>query len=80
MTSRLRVRRLLPGLVGLGLAGLFARAVSAQDLTITNARIIVGNGTVIERGIDRRARRQDRVRGGRARRRRRRPGRSTPRA
>ena len=50
MTSKLRVRRLLPGLVSLGLAGLFAQNVSAQDVAITNARIIVGNGTVIGSG------------------------------
>jgi imidazolonepropionase-like amidohydrolase len=50
MTSTLRVRRLLPGLVGLGLAGLFAQNVSAQDAAITNARVIVGNGTVIGSG------------------------------
>src|SRR3954462_5045556 len=35
-------------LVGLIIAA--ASSVSAQDLTITNARIIVANGTVIERG------------------------------
>jgi len=50
MTSKLRVRRLLPGLVSLGLAGLFAQNVSAQDVAITNARVIVGNGTVIGSG------------------------------
>jgi imidazolonepropionase-like amidohydrolase len=27
-----------------------AAPLAAQDLTITNARIVVGNGTVIERG------------------------------
>src|SRR4051812_22247208 len=31
-------------------AGLLPAAVAAQDLTITNARIIVGNGTVINQG------------------------------
>ena len=50
MTSKLRVRRLVPGLVSLGLAGLFAQNVSAQDVGITNARVIVGNGTVIGSG------------------------------
>ena len=50
MTSKLRVRRLVPGLVSLGLAGLFAQNVSAQDVAITNARVIVGNGTVIGSG------------------------------
>src|SRR3954469_14114193 len=50
MTSKLRVRRLLPGLVSLGLAGLFGQNVSAQDAAITNARVIVGNGTVIGSG------------------------------
>ncbi len=35
----------------LGLLALFSfLALSAQDLTITNARIVVGNGSVIERG------------------------------
>src|SRR6478736_6646767 len=50
MTSKLRVRRLVPGLVSLGLAGLFGQNVSAQDVAITNARVIVGNGTVIGSG------------------------------
>ena len=50
MTSKLRVRRLVSGLVSLGLAGLFAQNVSAQDVAITNARVIVGNGTVIGSG------------------------------
>ena len=47
---KLRVQRLLPGLLSLGLAGLFAQNVSAQDVAITNARVIVGNGTVIGSG------------------------------
>ena len=34
----------------LGLALAAAAPLAAQDLTITNARIVVGNGTVIERG------------------------------
>jgi imidazolonepropionase-like amidohydrolase len=34
----------------LGLCALLGAGVSAQDLTITNARIIVGDGTVIEQG------------------------------
>ena len=50
MRSKPRVRRLLPGLLSLGLAGLFAQSVSAQDAAITNARVIVGNGTVIGSG------------------------------
>ena len=68
MTSKLRVRRLVPGLVSLGLAGLFAQNVSAQDVAITNARIIVGNGTVIDSGTVDRARREDRLGVGRRRR------------
>ena len=47
MTSKLRVRRLVPGLVSLGLAGLFAQNVSAQDVAITHARVIVGKNEVI---------------------------------
>ncbi len=35
-------------LIALGLS--FAAPLAAQDLTITNAHIVVGNGTVIERG------------------------------
>jgi imidazolonepropionase-like amidohydrolase len=34
----------------LALASLFPRPVPAQDIAITNARVIVGNGTVIESG------------------------------
>ena len=41
-------RLTLPMLACLTLSAL--TPVSAQDLTITNARIIVANGTVIERG------------------------------
>ena len=45
-----------------GVAGFIApRAASAQDVAITNARIVVGNGPVIENGHHHRARRQDRV-------------------
>ena len=50
MTLKPCVRRLLPGLLSLGLAGPFAQNVSAQDVAITNARVIVGNGTVIGSG------------------------------
>jgi imidazolonepropionase-like amidohydrolase len=35
---------------GLGSAGLFTQSLSAQDVAITNARVIVGNGTVIDSG------------------------------
>jgi imidazolonepropionase-like amidohydrolase len=41
-------RYLAPTLAGLALAS--ATAAAAQDVTIANARIIVSNGTVIERG------------------------------
>ena len=58
MTTRFR---LLPVLICL----VVARPVSAQDLTITNARIIVANGTVIESGSIVVRARKDRVRGGR---------------
>ena len=41
----------LPGFVGLALVGLaLSDAVMAQDVAITNARIIVGNGEVLESG------------------------------
>src|SRR5215470_13760764 len=36
--------------LALSLASAATGALSAQDLTITNAHIVVGNGTVIERG------------------------------
>jgi len=39
----------LPALV-LSFALVAAVPLAAQDLTITNARIVVGNGTVIEKG------------------------------
>jgi imidazolonepropionase-like amidohydrolase len=50
MTLKPCVRRLLPGLLSLGLTGLFAQSVPAQDAAITNVRVIVGNGTVIGSG------------------------------
>ena len=37
-------------LVMFGLALLCTRPLSAQDVAITNARIVVGNGTVIDSG------------------------------
>lgn len=43
--------RLLPWLLGLGVAACFAPNLAAQDVAITNARIIVGNGTVIPSGM-----------------------------
>ena len=43
-------RRPLVGLLSLGLVALFAPNLLAQDLAITNARVIVGNGTVIDFG------------------------------
>ena len=43
--------RLMACLASLGIAGLAApRSAAAQDVAITNARIIVGNGTVINSG------------------------------
>ena len=39
----------LPALA-LSFALVAAAPLAAQDLTITNARIVVGNGTVIEKG------------------------------
>jgi imidazolonepropionase-like amidohydrolase len=42
--------RFLVCLVSLGSAGLFTQNLSAQDVAITNARVIVGNGTVIDSG------------------------------
>ena len=45
--GRIRVKR--PMLLA-GVASIALLSASAQDLTITNARIIVANGTVIERG------------------------------
>ena len=49
MRSRINGRA-IACLLSLGTAGLFTPDLSAQDLTITNARMIVANGTVIERG------------------------------
>jgi len=42
--------RVLACLLSLGAIGLFAGTVSAQDVAITNARVIVGNGTVMPSG------------------------------
>ena len=42
--------RVLACLLSLGAIGLFSGTVSAQDVAITNARVIVGNGTVIPSG------------------------------
>jgi imidazolonepropionase-like amidohydrolase len=44
------MNRLTSALLACGLALSGAAPALAQDLTITNARIVVGNGTVIERG------------------------------
>src|SRR5918994_4820912 len=44
------MKRLTSALLVAGLALGAAAPLTAQDLTITNARIVVGNGTVIERG------------------------------
>jgi imidazolonepropionase-like amidohydrolase len=43
-------RHLFPWLLSLGAAAGFVENVLAQDVAITNARIIVGNGTVFESG------------------------------
>jgi imidazolonepropionase-like amidohydrolase len=49
--TRRQVARCLPAcLVTLGVALLCTRPLSAQDVAITNARIVVGNGTVINSG------------------------------
>ena len=42
--------RFLPWLLGLGVAACFAQNLAGQDVAITNARIIVGNGTVVPSG------------------------------
>src|SRR4029450_6753791 len=42
--------RVLTCLVSVSVVGLFARDLPAQDVAITNARVIVGNGTVIDSG------------------------------
>jgi len=49
--SRRTVRRLLVAGFLSGLLSLGAAPLAAQNLTITNARIIVGNGTVINSGM-----------------------------
>jgi imidazolonepropionase-like amidohydrolase len=47
---RLNAYRVLTCLVSVSVVGLFARDLPAQDVAITNARVIVGNGTVIDSG------------------------------
>jgi imidazolonepropionase-like amidohydrolase len=47
---RLVAYRYLTCFLSLGAAGLVTQNLSAQDLAITNARVIVGNGTVINSG------------------------------
>jgi imidazolonepropionase-like amidohydrolase len=47
---RLNAYRVLTCAVCLGVAGLATRDLSAQDVAITNTRVIVGNGTVIDAG------------------------------
>jgi imidazolonepropionase-like amidohydrolase len=47
---RLNAYRVLTCLVSFGLVGFLARDLSAQDVAITNARVIVGDGTVIDSG------------------------------
>jgi len=42
--------RFLPWLLSLGVAAFFTQSLAAQDVAITNARIIVGNGTVVPSG------------------------------
>src|SRR3982750_1115430 len=44
------MRRLFTVLTALGGIFLASSYATAQDVAITNARIVVGNGTVIERG------------------------------
>jgi hypothetical protein len=44
------LHRFLPWLLSLGVAACFAQNLAAQDVAITNARIIVGNGAVIPSG------------------------------
>jgi imidazolonepropionase-like amidohydrolase len=48
--NRIGAWRFLACAVSLGGVGLFARNASAQDVAITNVRVIVGNGTVINSG------------------------------
>src|SRR5688500_10908749 len=47
---RTNMNRIASALLACGLSLGAAGPALAQDLTITNARIVVGNGTVIERG------------------------------
>ena len=47
---RLNAYCVLTCAVCLGVVGLTTRDLSAQDVAITNARVIVGNGTVIDSG------------------------------
>jgi imidazolonepropionase-like amidohydrolase len=47
---RLNAHRVLTCALCLGFASLSTRDLSAQDVAITNARVIVGNGTVIDSG------------------------------
>src|SRR5580692_7735969 len=42
--------RMLPCLLSLGVAACLAQNLAAQDVAITNARIIVGNGIVVPSG------------------------------
>jgi imidazolonepropionase-like amidohydrolase len=44
------MKRSTAALLAAGLAFGTAAPLAAQDLTITNAHIVVGNGTAIERG------------------------------
>jgi len=46
----LSASRFLPWLLSLGAATFFAQNLDAQDVAITNARIIVGSGTVVPSG------------------------------
>ena len=46
----LSANRVLPCLLSLGVAACLAQNLAAQDVAITNARIIVGNGTVVPSG------------------------------
>jgi imidazolonepropionase-like amidohydrolase len=54
MRERIRRTRAIRGVltraVTVGIALLFAQRLSAQDVALTNARIVVGNGTVINSG------------------------------
>ena len=46
----LHANRFMPWLASVGLAAGFAQNLAAQDVAITNARIIVGNGAVVPSG------------------------------